>query len=335
MAMGWKDRKSLEFVTRIFVCTIILSMSTSRKPPPTNERPTIGIPTQTITDDLLLETIPKLKGREYIAASYVKFIEMAGARAIAIPIKTNDTELKLIMKSVNGLLFPGGETNLKDSGYYKLTKKLFKKAVEMNEEGTPIPILGICRGMQAMIVHTVGNTDDLGEFDSVNMSTTLKWNEKNLKKSYLSEIPPIMKRSTEDTLFNVTAHFHKYGFSKDVFEKDEVKQRFEILATSKDRKGKEFVSVYQGKEFPFFGFQFHPEKVMFEWAATLNIPHNQMAVFFSQYLANTFVVEAKHNAKASFSDPGDEQRLGMMKDPVYYTGYLQESHSPFMQIYVY
>ena len=56
----------------------------------------------------------------------------------------------------------------------------------------------------------------------------------------------MMKRSTEDHLFNVTAHFHKFGFAKDVFEEEEVKERFEILATSKDRKGKEFVSIFHG-----------------------------------------------------------------------------------------
>ena len=90
-----------------------------------------------------------------------------------------------------------------------------------------------------------------------------------------------------------------------------------------------------GKEYPFFGIQFHPEKVLFEWASTIDIPHNQMAIFFSQFLSNTWVVEAKHNAEAVFEDPADEQRFMMLKDPMYYTGYLQESHSPFMQIYVY
>ena len=43
------------------------------------------------------------------------------------------------------------------------------------------------RGMQALIVHTTGSKDSLEEFDSVNYTTTLKWNEKNLKKSILGE----------------------------------------------------------------------------------------------------------------------------------------------------
>ena len=75
--------------------------------------------------------------------------------------------------------------------------------------------------------------------------------------------------------------------------------------------------------------------MLFEWATTIEIPHNQMAIFFAQFLSNTYVTEVKHNAAAIFNDPADEQRLGMLKDPMYYTGYLQEMHSPFMQIYVY
>ena len=75
--------------------------------------------------------------------------------------------------------------------------------------------------------------------------------------------------------------------------------------------------------------------MLFEWATTVEIPHNQPAVYFSQFLANMWMMVAKHNVAAYFEDPADEQRFGMLKDPVFYTGYLQESHTPFMQIYIY
>ena len=88
-------------------------------------------------------------------------------------------------------------------------------------------------------------------------------------------------------------------------------------------------------KYPFLGIQFHPEKPVFEWANTLNIPHNQDAIFFSQFLANMWVREVKHNDKPIWKNPADEQRYLMMKDPMMYMGFLQNSHSPFMQIYIY
>ena len=72
-------------ITTVLITTlyfVVLIGSVSSKRTPINERPTIGIPTMKITDELLLQTVPKLKDREYIASSYVKFIEMAGAEIL-------------------------------------------------------------------------------------------------------------------------------------------------------------------------------------------------------------------------------------------------------------
>jgi len=298
-----------------------------------NERPIIGIPTMTITDELLLKKVEKLEDRQYIASSYVKFIEMAGARAVPIPTKINDTVLKSVFKSVNGLLFPGGEINLEDSGYYKLTKKLFKLAIKENEKGKVFPILGICRGMQAMLVHTEGSIDIMEETDSVNYTTTLKWNDENFDNSFIKDMPEPMKESASKK--DITSHFHKYGVPEDAFSKGDVGDRFEVIATSKDRNGKEFVSMFQGKKLPFYGLQFHPEKVLFEWAETVNIPHSLEAVYFSQFFSNAFMGEVKKNTDHHFKSEDDLERYSMSKDPMYYTGFLPEAHSPFMQIYVY
>jgi len=298
-----------------------------------NERPIVGIPTMSITDELLLKKVSKLKDRKYIAASYVKFIEMAGARAVPIPTNINDTVLQHVFKSVNGLLFPGGETNLVDSGYYKLTKRLYELAIKENEKGKVFPILGICRGMQAMLVHTEGSIDVMEERDSVNLTTTLTWNDENFEKSFIKDMPPPMKEVAEKK--KITAHFHKYGVTKEIFSKGKVGEKFNVVATSFDRENKEFVSIFQGKELPFFGLQFHPEKVLFEWAETINIPHSLDAVYLSQFFSNAFMGEVRKNKAHRFSSWEETERYTTSKDPMYYTGFLPDAHSPFMQIFVY
>lgn len=60
--------------------------------------PVIGIYTQ--DHDSQTET--------YIAASYVKFLEMAGAQVVPIFYKSTEAELKNQLSQINGVLFPGG-----------------------------------------------------------------------------------------------------------------------------------------------------------------------------------------------------------------------------------
>ena len=48
----------------------------------------------------------------YIASSYVKFVEMAGARAIPIQADLTVAELDILFEKINGLLIPGGATDL-------------------------------------------------------------------------------------------------------------------------------------------------------------------------------------------------------------------------------
>ena len=49
----------------------------------------------------------------YIASSYKKWIEQTGARAVAIPHFASLREIDQLLNQVNGLLIPGGKTELK------------------------------------------------------------------------------------------------------------------------------------------------------------------------------------------------------------------------------
>jgi len=209
-------------------------------------RPVIGIPTMAITDQVQMKVLPEMINKSYIAASYVKYLEMAGARVVAIPPNIGAEKERKIFESVNGILFPGGEVNLEDSEYYFLTKRLFKWAVEANEKSNFFPLMGICRGMQAIIVHSVGDISPLIETDARNYTTTLQFYNEFQGSKLLTDLSDSIKRSVETE--NLTSHFHKYGVTPQTFHKIKaINRRFKIIATSKDRKGIEFVSHYEGK----------------------------------------------------------------------------------------
>lgn len=213
-----------------------------------NERPIVGVPVMRITDKTLLKLNPTLKGKNYLSAGYVKFIEMSGGRVVPILPEMTDEEVKHIFNSVNGLLFPGGEISLDGSGYHKMVNKLLELAVKANKDGVVFPVLGICRGMQALIVHDAEEgLSSLTLTNSSNYTATVRWNTQELKKSsFLSSIPEKMMQESET--YPITSHFHKYGVTPDFLKSSsKLNNLYRVLATSLDRDGKEFISIVEGE----------------------------------------------------------------------------------------
>lgn len=73
----------------------------------------------------------------YIAASYVKWLESAGASAIPIPYDASDDLVEEIFTQINGLLFPGGAASMPPSA-----KKAWELATERNSSGDFFPVWG-------------------------------------------------------------------------------------------------------------------------------------------------------------------------------------------------
>jgi gamma-glutamyl hydrolase len=44
----------------------------------------------------------------YISAAYVKYIEMSGAQVVPIFAFSNSSEIEVMLRKVNGILFTGG-----------------------------------------------------------------------------------------------------------------------------------------------------------------------------------------------------------------------------------
>lgn len=73
-----------------------------------DQRPNIGIYTQVNEDDL-----PRGDSNDifqtFISASYIKFVEMAGAQVVPIFAYSNQSEIAALLPKLNGVLFPGGD----------------------------------------------------------------------------------------------------------------------------------------------------------------------------------------------------------------------------------
>jgi len=301
--------------------------------PNSSERPIVGILSQTIIDKLLHKFIPYSKNRSYIATSYVKFVQAAGARVVPILDTYDEKNLTIIFNSLNGILIPGGGSNLKDSKYIKAVKKLMKLAIQYNRNGGYFPILGICLGFEAMHVYFEKKRNFLSPLDSENRSLPIKLDKTFPTSRMFFNLTKELRDALEKQA--LTSNFHHDGIHPSWYKRSKrLKRQYRLLATSLDRNGKPFVAAMEGIKYPFYGLQFHPEKPAFEWHPTLDIKHTSEAVKIGQYIADFFVDECRKNDNGFQSYEEEIQHIIDLYPPTY-TAFNVNSTMPFDGIYMF
>ncbi|KEP65085.1 UNVERIFIED_CONTAM: gamma-glutamyl hydrolase [Hammondia hammondi] len=98
--------------------------------------------------------LPEDGGPSYIAASYTKFIEASGCKAVPVPAFASEEEYREVFDSLDGLILPGGEAAIDkaSAAYYRATSLFLQWAKEANDAGHYFPVFGICLGFEAMMI---------------------------------------------------------------------------------------------------------------------------------------------------------------------------------------
>lgn len=194
---------------------------------------------------------PYKTDQQYIAASYVKFIEMGGGRAVPLSyIASNQTTLSWL-KQLNGVLLPGGGSDLPDAA-----RLAIQYGMDMWAQGEVFPVWGTCLGFE-WVTMAVGNvaTED---HPANNISLTLNITGTGYVLDGLEFL-------ADEAL---AMNNHNYGFSPETFKKGGL-QIFDVLSTCLDENGQSFVSTIEAKGgLPLYGVQWHPEKNAFETGMT-------------------------------------------------------------------
>ncbi|XP_072043766.1 gamma-glutamyl hydrolase-like isoform X1 [Amphiura filiformis] len=278
-----------------------------------NDRPIIGILSQTEWNDQLIK-----HGDAYLAASYVKYIESAGARVA--PVFVNQTQLyyNKIFNSVNGLLLPGGgQLDLLDSGYGRAARYFYDMAMKSYDAGNYFPIWGSCFGFEILSMLTAGK-DLRTSTKAIDISYPL-----NISKDYKSS--HLMKDIPNDilntlTTVNMTFNYHHWGISPTNFTKsEELKNFYRILSTNVDENGVEFISTMEAYNYPIYAIMWHAEKNQFEWNPhkEFRLDHSLEAIQAVQYFANFFVNESRKNSHKFSSEEEERKHLMYNFTPVY------------------
>ncbi|XP_042039105.1 gamma-glutamyl hydrolase 1-like [Salvia splendens] len=253
-----------------------------------NSRPVIGILTH--PGDGASGRLNNSPNVSYIAASYSKFVESAGARVIPLIYNEPWEVLQRKLSLVNGVIFTGGRA--KRGVYIEVVESIFKEVLRKNDAGDHFPLLAICLGFELVIRIVSEDNMILERFNAVDQSSTLQFVENiNINGTVFHRFSPaLLKKLSTECL--VMQH-HKFGISPEKFQNNKkLSSFFKILATSADEDGKVYVSTVQARRYPVTGVQFHPEKNAFEWGLS-GIPHSEDAIQVSQQIANFLVREAR------------------------------------------
>jgi len=300
-----------------------------------NNRPIIGILSQTIHSELAGMLPEGNNYTTYIASSYIKWVEAAGARAVPVIVENEISTpeyFEKLFSGLNGLLIPGGAVSIYDSGYSKASKLFFDWAKEANDAGDVFPIWGSCLGFEMLALLGVGGQPNLKNCLSYDQALPLDlvqgWEEGIL----LAEAPgDILEQLTS---LPVTINFHHWCLTMENFTKYEMENFWRPLSTNIDQEGLEFISTMEAKDYPIYATQFHPEKNAYEWAPKYpGIPHSREAIAVAQYFAEFFVDIARQSNHAFSSREEEEQFLIYNYQP-FYTGN-EENNWGFQQAYVF
>ncbi|XP_071751595.1 gamma-glutamyl hydrolase isoform X2 [Centroberyx gerrardi] len=267
---------------------------------------------------------PQPNMTSYIAASYVKFLESAGARVVPVMINQTVEEYNTLFSSINGILFPGGGASIISSGYERAARVFYELAIEANLKGDFFPVWGSCLGFEQLTYLTSGKLL-LSYTNTSGVALPLIFTNETKESRLFEGFPAdLMAALASEPL---TENSHKWSLTTESYNgNEELKKFYKVLSTNTDGKV-EFVSTVEAYHFPIYGTQWHPEKNAFEWTRPY-IPHSPSAVKTTFYMAEFFVNEARKSFHRFDSEEGEQKALIYNYCPVY-TGI----KSAFEQIY--
>lgn len=293
-----------------------------------NNYPVIGILSLPIYPDAGYQ----VNGTTFIPSSYIKFVEMGGARVVPIRIDHSFTEFDNLFSKLNGILFTGGNADfwVNSSATPELSKDFGEKACylynlvkQANDRGQFFPLWATCLGFEMIQVcannefGTIGNFDGEPSYTQVHQFTEEAHKSKlftDISAKYGHKIMRILSHK------KVSLLSHSLGVSpKSYHNYPKLREMFNVLSIMHDKSGSPFVGIIEAKKYPIFAVQFHPEKNLFEWNQN-SIPHDFDAVAIATYFADFFVSQARKNTNIF---PEDElvSELIYNYSPIYINGY--------------
>jgi gamma-glutamyl hydrolase len=205
-------------------------------------------------------TIPHMKrvkyGNTHIMKSYIDWFESRDVSVVVIPYDT--TEHSVYYHKTNGLLIPGGETRyiMKNKTFIQTIRQFIELSLQGGEQEY-YPIWGTCFGFE-LLMSIIGGFNSFKRYNA-HGRYPIRVTYHGIKSRMMKRFPLSYINFLEyqkSTLQN-----HEYGISQiDFLKNRHLATFYNILATSIDEDGKEYVAAIEGKYYPIYGVQWHPER---------------------------------------------------------------------------
>ena len=255
--------------------------------------------------------------------NYLRWLQASGADLISVHPWSTTNEIDFLLTKVNGILLQGNPNNIDiKSPYYNIVKYLYKKVIEMNDSGIKMPLIAF--GDDLSLLSTIISEDNMS------INTELKYPIREPTKINLFYVPDKTIILNEFEKEDMKALEKEYVLSnnlkriislKNFLTEFHLSQKFNVIATSKTKEGKEYVSIVEGKKIPIIMISFHPEYIVFETCKDFIIPETLKSIYTSRFIGNGFVFYGRKNVNNTFTIEEKEQY-----------GYL-DPYGPFPKLY--
>lgn len=273
---------------KVALAAVLFWLSLSAVP----QNPVIGVYTQIDEYD---EPSTKEYLSTYISAAYVKYVWMSGAQVVPIYAFSNQSDIEVLLRKVNGVLFTGGagedEIHI-DNRWVKNANFILQFAIAENKKGNVFPVWGTCLGLELLSYLTSGFDETILQpiRGSEHMLNVLKFEE----SSVLFDDLNANLRNKLTTGPGILYFNHEDGVKVSSYRNNRRMIDFwRVASTTTSPGGDTFVSTLESRDYPIFATQYHPEKNLYEWR--IAACRTDEGAEISQVLSNKFVEYARAN----------------------------------------
>jgi len=178
---------------------------------------------------------------------------------VIIPATITGSEIAAYFEYIHGLfLHPDWAEH---PVYAQTVRTLLTMAVQANRSGDYFPVWGTCLGYESML-DFFGALQPFERFDARRLERALSRMNLRTAEVHRSRLLSFATKAQLTHLRHAYVPYfdHEYGVSVTRFNKNAaLRSSFRILSTCHDRTGKEYISMVEGRDLPFYGTQFHPD----------------------------------------------------------------------------